>query len=201
MAHHGTTEDTGEPIHGIGGVRTREDGYTEPVTDPEKEQALDSDSSSRTGIEQDVNDASGVKVDPEKGRDLNIIDWWGSDDSEVRYIKRSVDISTHKDQNPMNWSQLKKFFVTFEICLLTFSIYIGSAIYSAGLESVEMEFGISQVAAELGLTLFVAGYGVGPMLWSPMSEIPAFGEWTLDVQNEEPLTCPQVACQFTWPLY
>lgn len=26
-------------------------------------------------------------------------------------------------------------------------------------------FGVSQVAATLGLCLFVAGYGVGPMLW------------------------------------
>lgn len=36
-------------------------------------------------------------------------------------------------------------------------------------------FGVSQVAATLGLTLFVAGYGVGPMLWSPMSEVPQIG--------------------------
>lgn len=36
-------------------------------------------------------------------------------------------------------------------------------------------FGVSQVAATLGLCLFVAGYGLGPMLWSPMSEIPQIG--------------------------
>ena len=29
--------------------------------------------------------------------------------------------------------------------------------------------------ATLGLTLFVAGYGLGPMLWAPMSEIPQIG--------------------------
>jgi MFS transporter, DHA1 family, multidrug resistance protein len=27
----------------------------------------------------------------------------------------------------------------------------------------------------LSLTLFVAGYGIGPMIWAPMSEIPQFG--------------------------
>lgn len=78
-------------------------------------------------------------------------------------------------QNPMNWSQAKKFFVTFEICLLTTSVYIGSAIYSAGILDVSMVFGVSRVAATLGLTLFVAGYGIGPMLWSPMSEVPQIG--------------------------
>ena len=82
MAHHGTTEDDGESIHGIGGVRTREDGITEPVTDPEKEKALDSESSSDK--ELPINEASGVRVDAEKGRDLNVIDWWGPTDSEVR---------------------------------------------------------------------------------------------------------------------
>jgi hypothetical protein len=66
-------------------------------------------------------------------------------------------------QNPRNWSRGKRCFVTFMICLLTFSIYIGSAIYSAGIMDVEMKFGVSQVAATLGLTLFVAGYGVGPV--------------------------------------
>lgn len=53
--------------------------------------------------------------------------------------------------------------MTFEICLLTFSIYIGSAIYSAGIVDVMQKFGVSQVAATLGLTLFVAGYGLGPV--------------------------------------
>ena len=37
------------------------------------------------------------------------------------------------------------------------------------------EFGVARVPATLGLTIFVAGYGLGPMLWSPMSEIPQIG--------------------------
>jgi DHA1 family multidrug resistance protein-like MFS transporter len=40
---------------------------------------------------------------------------------------------------------------------------------------VTKEFGISRVAATLGLTLFVAGYGLGPLIWAPMSEIPQIG--------------------------
>lgn len=46
---------------------------------------------------------------------------------------------------------------------MTFSVYIGSSIYSAGTQEVVMEFGVSQVAATLGLTLFVAGYGTGKL--------------------------------------
>jgi len=57
----------------------------------------------------------------------------------------------------------KKFFVTFEICLLTVGVYIGSAIYTPGLMGVMDEFGVSEVVATLGLTLFVLGYGLGPV--------------------------------------
>jgi DHA1 family multidrug resistance protein-like MFS transporter len=125
-----------------------------------KESQPSSQDSSPTRL-QNVRTANtiGQKVDQEKGRDVNVVEWFGDNDPE----------------NPMNWSLLKKVFVTFEICFLTFSVYIGSAIYAAGIESVMMDFHISQVAATLGLTLFVAGYGLGPMIWAPMSEIPQIG--------------------------
>ncbi|KAI9669862.1 MAG: hypothetical protein M1831_006897 [Alyxoria varia] len=134
------------------------------------------------------NEFSGVEIDPEKGRDVDIVDWYGADDPEVcirfcdfiadpvkKTSKNTLLTAFPLSQNPMNWSTGKKFFVTFEICLLTFAIYIGSAIYTAGLVDVTETFGVSEVAAEVGLTLFVFGYGVGPMLWSPMSEIPQIG--------------------------
>lgn len=103
-----------------------------------------------------INVASGQRVDPERGRDGDVIDWYGPDDPE----------------NLMNWSKPKKFWATFCICFLTFSVYIGSAIYTAGIVDVTQVFSVSQVAATLGLTLFVLGYALGPMLWAPMSEIP-----------------------------
>lgn len=87
------------------------------------------------------------------------VSWFGENDPE----------------NPQNWPLWKKNFVTFQICLLTTSVYIGSSIYTPGTRSVMQIFGVSQVAALLGLSLFVAGYGVGPMLWSPMSEVPQIG--------------------------
>jgi hypothetical protein len=47
------------------------------------------------------------------------------------------------------------------IWLLTFAIYVGSAIYTPGITGVTEQFGVSSVAATLGLTLFVLGYGLG----------------------------------------
>jgi DHA1 family multidrug resistance protein-like MFS transporter len=54
-------------------------------------------------------------------------------------------------------------------------VYIGSAIYTPGLMDVMQVFGVGNVPATLGLTLYVAGYGLGPIIWSPMSEIPQIG--------------------------
>jgi len=64
-------------------------------------------------------------------------------------------------QNPQNWSLLKKVFVTALICLLTFSIYIGSAIYTVSYQSIEEEFHVSGVVTTLGLSLYVLGYATG----------------------------------------
>jgi DHA1 family multidrug resistance protein-like MFS transporter len=152
LARHGTVEPPEEDD---------EKSNADSSDDRRQPPREDSDSSSRThvGDDQPTNEASGVKVDPENGKDINLVTWYGPDDPE----------------NPQNWSTAKKFFVTFELCLLTTSIYIGSSIYSAGTQSVMATFGVSQVAATLGLCLFVAGYGLGPMIFSPMSEIPQVG--------------------------
>jgi hypothetical protein len=66
-------------------------------------------------------------------------------------------------KNPMNWSQLKKTWVMFQVCLLTFSVYFGSAVYTAGIPDVAQKFHVSSVASTLGLTCFLLGAGTG---WS-----------------------------------
>ena len=77
--------------------------------------------------------------------------------------------------NPQNWSQKKKAFVALQIDLYTFAVYAGSAIYVSSELQVMARFGVADFKASLGLALYVLGYGIGPLLWSPMSEIPAFG--------------------------
>jgi len=145
VAHHGNTS----PPEEESGELRRARGMRE----------REGSESEQTEVGDEYNYASGVRVDQEKGKDHHVVDWDGPDDP----------------QNPRNWSRAKRFFVTFEICFLTFSVYIGSAIYTPGLMSVMADFGVAQVPATLGLTLYVAGYGLGPIIWSPMSEIPQVG--------------------------
>ncbi|KAM0746368.1 putative caffeine resistance protein [Meredithblackwellia eburnea MCA 4105] len=86
-----------------------------------------------------------------------------------------VDWEENDQDNPRNWSQGKRLFVAGEIMLLTFSVYIGSAIYTSAIPSIEETFHVSGVVATLGLSLFVLFYGFGPMLFSPIQELPKIG--------------------------
>ncbi|KAK8848421.1 MFS general substrate transporter [Apiospora arundinis] len=97
-----------------------------------------------------------------------IIGWYGPDDPE----------------NPQNWPIGLKHLIALQLCLLNFAVYIASSIYVPGEASLIAEFGVSEIVATLGLSLFTLGYGFGPMLWSPLSEMPKIGRsgiffWTL----------------------
>lgn len=101
-AIHPPPEDADqEEYTGIGGVRTRENGQTEPIDPQAVGNGALSSSSSMTRVgngqgekeqENDAhyNNASGVKVDPEKGRDIHLVTFL-PDDPEVslmQYLKR-----------------------------------------------------------------------------------------------------------------
>lgn len=88
-----------------------------------------------------------------------LVDWYGVDDPE----------------DPRNWSGARKGFVSFQICIYTLAVYMGSAIYTPSAIGVMREFGVSAEVASLGLSLYVLAYGIGPLIFSPLSEIPSVG--------------------------
>jgi MFS transporter, DHA1 family, multidrug resistance protein len=47
--------------------------------------------------------------------------------------------------------------MTFSICLLSFSVYIGSAIYTPAIPDLMEVFGVSLTRSTLGLTLYIFG--------------------------------------------
>ena len=81
MAHHGTTEPHGddsdaEDGQGLGGVRTREEKGNDKDDDHSDRPR---DSSQDTQVPDGHNHVSGVKIDPEKGRDVHLIDFLPND--------------------------------------------------------------------------------------------------------------------------
>ncbi|PYH85722.1 MFS general substrate transporter [Aspergillus uvarum CBS 121591] len=83
--------------------------------------------------------------------------------------------TTHDPANPQNWSSGKKLFVVTQIYLYTFAVYLGSSIYTPSAPEIQTRFDVSATAASLGLALYVLGYGIGPLIFSPISEIPSVG--------------------------
>lgn len=99
-------------------------------------------------------------VIPHKTSDGTVlVDWYTTDDPD----------------NPQNWSNTKRGWIAFIICLYTFVVYCGSAIYTTAEGEVIQKFTINPTEAALPLSLYVLGYGVGPLLFAPLSEIPAIG--------------------------
>ncbi|KAK0231563.1 major facilitator superfamily domain-containing protein [Armillaria fumosa] len=96
------------------------------------------------------------QIDSALNSDPYIVGWYGDDDQE----------------NPRNWSPAKHAFVAFSISFLTFSVYIGSAIYTPSIPGLMAEFDVSQTTATLGLSL---SYGIGPMFLAPLQELPGIG--------------------------
>jgi MFS transporter, DHA1 family, multidrug resistance protein len=78
-------------------------------------------------------------------------------------------------ENPRNWSDVKKKWTVFVMCLNTFVVYCTASIITPTIGFVTSEFDISIEVASLGLSLYIAGYAVGPMVISPISEIPFVG--------------------------
>ncbi|KAJ9604659.1 hypothetical protein H2200_010773 [Cladophialophora chaetospira] len=116
----------------------------------------------RYNIEQELEVArtKSVSIAPRTTNDgIILVDWYTTDDQD----------------NPLNWSVGKRRFVIFLLCFYTWVVYIGSAIYAASEEGVMRQFGIGHIAASLPLSLYVLAYGVAPLLFAPLTEIPMIG--------------------------
>lgn len=101
-----------------------------------------------------------IPIVPRKTKDGAIlVDWYYTDDPD----------------NPQNWSNSRRALTTTIICLYTFTVYMSSAIYTTSEQGMMEEFGVDGTRAALGLSLFVLGYGTGPLIFSPLSELPIFG--------------------------
>jgi DHA1 family multidrug resistance protein-like MFS transporter len=73
--------------------------------------------------------------------------------------------------HPQNWPTRKKVVTTLLYGLTTMSATWASSSYSAGTAQIAREFHVGSQVAVLGTSLFLAGFGLGPLLWAPLSEV------------------------------
>jgi DHA1 family multidrug resistance protein-like MFS transporter len=129
-------------------------------------------SAERMRAERELDRTKSLPIAPQKSPDGTIfVDWYTTDDPA----------------NPQNWSSFKKNFVVFVLCFYTWTVYCAGPIYAASEPGVVEKFHISPVAASLGLSLYVLAYGIGDLLFSPLTEIPIIGRNPVYCKHQEAL--------------
>lgn len=72
---------------------------------------------------------------------------------------------------PMNWSFKKKCICTALYGFTAMFATFGSSVYSPAVNEIAAEFNISSEVSLLGISLLLAGFGLGPLIWAPLSEL------------------------------
>ncbi|EXJ94950.1 hypothetical protein A1O1_00068 [Capronia coronata CBS 617.96] len=73
--------------------------------------------------------------------------------------------------NPKNWTKPYKWYCTMVVAFTCFVVAFNSAVITADLEGVSERFHVSAEVSLLTVTLFVIGFGVGPLAFAPASEL------------------------------
>lgn len=72
---------------------------------------------------------------------------------------------------PLNWDTRKKVITTVLYGFTTMGATFASSVYSAGTVQIAKEFHVGTTVATLGTSLLLFGFGIGPLLWAPLSEV------------------------------
>ena len=105
-------------------------------------------------IEEDNKNNPQPAKNPED-RDPNLVGWDGPDDPE----------------NPHNMPLWRKWAVTMAMSFMTIWMTFASSVFSTATTVTSKEFNVSTEVMTLATSLVVFGFAVGPMAWSPLSEL------------------------------
>ncbi|UKZ83013.1 hypothetical protein TrVFT333_010814 [Trichoderma virens FT-333] len=180
-----------------------QDGFTHPYysSDPfPKEAEAEHSTTSNTGLEDAATLGSGGQDDQDSTREIATSD----EDLENNYTENPIErvvtmqsqheahrtesraikptqtsdgtivvdwYTTDDPENPQNWRGQRLIVQS----IYSFAVYFGSSIYVGAVPEVVQRYGISIEVSSLALSLYVFGYGLGAMIFSPLSEIAAIG--------------------------
>ncbi|ATY65408.1 Major facilitator superfamily general substrate transporter [Cordyceps militaris] len=82
-----------------------------------------------------------------------------------------VDFLPQDSYNPFTFSSGRKWMIIIVQATATLAVTFASSAYSGGIREIFLDFGVSQEVAILGISLFVLGFALGPLLWAPLSEV------------------------------
>ncbi|KAK8136637.1 hypothetical protein PG984_004577 [Apiospora sp. TS-2023a] len=94
--------------------------------------------------------------------------WAGNGTEEDPYL---VDYMDNDPKNPMKFSKVKRWSILMVQAVAVLAVAFVSTAYSGGVVEIIKEFKIDTIIAILGVSLFVVGFAVGPLIWAPLSEM------------------------------
>ncbi|KAJ6136737.1 hypothetical protein N7497_012441 [Penicillium chrysogenum] len=74
-------------------------------------------------------------------------------------------------RNPMNFPPIRKWSITLLVSFVTLAVSLVSSAFSGGMRQIMEDFGAAQEIVILGVSLFVLGFAIGPLIWAPLSEM------------------------------
>src|SRR3569833_1143206 len=80
-----------------------------------------------------------------------------------------VDFLPGDAHNPMLFPRWKKWTITLLQAMATLAVAFVSTAYSGGMSEIIRDFHVAPEIAVLGISLFVVGFAIGPLLWAPAS--------------------------------
>ncbi|KAI3404540.1 NAG4 [Candida oxycetoniae] len=157
-----------------------------PKSDVSNERELEKILTNNPGLERiltELHKGAGQLGPAEQPYDLTIVETHAdphSDFNDNDPWKYPVDMETglrivewvdHDKKNPRNWNNAIKWVYTGLLGAICFVVALGSAIVTGDLERPAETFGVSsEVIILASVTMFVIGFGVGPLVFAPMSE-------------------------------
>lgn len=85
--------------------------------------------------------------------------------------KKIVTWVERDPENPWNWSVFRRWVYTAIVACAVMQVALMSAIVTGDFPDQMEHFHVSETVIALTVTLPVCGFGLGPLLWSPMSEL------------------------------
>ncbi|KZT09290.1 MFS general substrate transporter [Laetiporus sulphureus 93-53] len=99
----------------------------------------------------------GALRDPEKAaqlKDVKLVTWLPND-----------------PEDPRNWSYLYRWYCTGVCAFTVICAAFGSAVITGDFKDIQDEFHVGEVVVALTVSLMVVGFGIGPLIWAPLSEL------------------------------
>lgn len=137
-------------------TNTQQGGFTDEYRTTTKTGFVPADLALRP-IPTHVSQVPGALKDPEKAaalKDMKLVTWLPND-----------------PEDPRNWSKAYRWYLTGICAFSVVGVAFASAVVTGDFEDIEKEFHIGEVVTALSVSLMVCGFGIGPLAWSPLSEL------------------------------